>query len=117
MMGILKGPWVDGPKELIQHGVDHLDLGGDFDRRIAMVSVDNAVELTIKTYLGLPERTRGSKGPGRKELEQAGESFPALLDLLETYASHLITGLSLERYRLVSPTSEPTVSFREWNHR
>lgn len=91
----LDGPWTDGPKELIQHAVDHLDLGGDFDRRIAMVSIDNAVELTIKTFLGLPERIRGYRGPTRKVLEEASESFPALLDLLETHASQLIIGLSL----------------------
>jgi len=92
----MNGPWTDGPRELIQHAVDHLDLGADFDRRVAMISIDNAVELTIKTYLGLPERARGSKGPGRKELEAASESFPSLLDLLEKYASQWIVGLSLD---------------------
>jgi uncharacterized protein YutE (UPF0331/DUF86 family) len=70
-------------------------IGGDFDRRVALISVDNAVELMVKTYLGLPERARGSKGPTRKELEQASESFPELLSLLETNASSKITGLSL----------------------
>lgn len=92
----MSNPWTDGPRELIQHAVDHLGLGGDFDRRIAMISVDNAVELMIKTYLGLPERARGTKGPGRKELETASESFPALLDMLQTYASSKIVGLSLD---------------------
>ena len=84
----MTNPWTDGPRELIQHAVDHVALGGDFDRRIAMISIDNAVELMIKTYLGLPERTRGFKGPGRKELETASESFPGLLDLLQNYAAH-----------------------------
>ncbi len=92
----MNGPWTDGPRELIQHAVDHLALGGDFDRRVLMVSIDNAVELTIKTYLGLPKRARGSEGPGRKELEAASESFPGLLDLLEKYASQWIVGLSLD---------------------
>jgi hypothetical protein len=92
----MPNPWTDGPRELIQHAVDHLALGGDFDRRIAMISVDNAIELMIKTYLGLPERTRGFKGPGRKELETVSESFPGLLDLLQNYATHKITGLSLD---------------------
>lgn len=92
----MNGPWTDGPRELIQHAVDHLALGGDFDRRIAMISIDNAVELTIKTSLGLPERTRGSKGPSRRELEAASESFPGLLDLLEKHASQKIVGLSLD---------------------
>ena len=54
MKEISRKPWTDGPRELIQHALDHLVLGDDFDRRIAMVSIDNAVELTIKTYLGLP---------------------------------------------------------------
>jgi hypothetical protein len=89
-------PWTDGPRELIQHAIDHLALGGDFDRRIAMISVDNAVELTIKTYLGLPERARGDKGPSRRELDTASESFPALLDLLQTHAAAKIVGLSLD---------------------
>lgn len=89
-------PWTDGPRELIQHAVDHLAEGSDFDRRIAMVSVDNAVELTVKTWLGLPHRTKENKGPGRRELEDAGESFPALMDLLQEYGSDKITGLSLD---------------------
>jgi len=92
----LNGPWVDGPTELIQHAVDHLDAGGDFDRRIAMVSIDNAVELAIKTYLGLPERIRGSKGPSRKEFAECSESFPLLLDLLQKYSSDRIVDFSLE---------------------
>lgn len=96
MRETMNGPWTGGPKELIQHAVDHLALGGDFDRRIAMISIDNAVELTIKTYLSLPERTRGTKGPGRKELEQASESFPDLLDLLEKHASQKIVGFNLD---------------------
>jgi hypothetical protein len=92
----MPNPWTDGLQELIQHAMDHLALGGDFDRRIAMISIDNSVELMIKTYLGLPERARGFKGPSRKELKTASESFPGLLDLLQNYATHKITGLSLD---------------------
>lgn len=75
----MKNPWVEGPKELLQHAIDHLSQGNDFDRRVAMISIDNAVELIIKTYLGLPKRALEHSGPSRKELEQASESFPALL--------------------------------------
>lgn len=92
----MPNPWTDGPQELVQHAVEHLALGGDFDRRIAMISVDNSVELMIKTYLGLPERARGVKGPSRKDLEEASESFPNLLDLLQKYAADKLTGLSLD---------------------
>ncbi len=92
----MKTPWADGPRELLQHAVNHLSLGGDFDRRIAMVSIDNSVELTVKTFLGLPKRTRSCSGPTRKELASASESFPALLSLLETHASNRIVGISLD---------------------
>jgi hypothetical protein len=34
----MNGPWAQGLKELIQHAVDHLAIGGDFDRRIAMMA-------------------------------------------------------------------------------
>lgn len=92
----MASPWAEGPKELLQHAVDHLSQGSDFDRRISMISIDNAVELTIKTYLGLPKRARPSNGPSRKELESLGESFPSLIDLLEKYAVECLTGVSLE---------------------
>lgn len=89
-------PWTDGPQELLKHAVDHLELGGDFDRRIAMISIDNAVELSIKTFLGLPERARGAKGSSRRELEQAFESFPSLLDLFEKYEEGQTADVSLD---------------------
>lgn len=91
----MRKPWTEGPKELLQHAANHLRLAGDFDRRIALISVDNAVELIIKTYLGLPERARGSKGPGRKELETASDSFPSLLDLLERFVAEKVTDVDL----------------------
>lgn len=89
-------PWTDGPRELLKHAMDHLLLGGDFDRRIAMISVDNGVELMIKTQLGLPKRARDGTGPSRKELEVASESFPGLLNLLDKHESDRVTGLSLD---------------------
>ena len=89
-------PWTDGPRELIRHAVDHLGAGGDFDRRIAMISVDNAVELMAKVYLGLPKRARKGDGPSRKELDAASESFPDLLSLLESHASDRLHGIGLD---------------------
>jgi len=89
-------PWTDGPRELIQHAIDHLAAGGDFDRRIAMISIDNAVELMAKVYLGLPKRARKGDGPSRKDLDAASESFPDLLSLLETHASDRLQGIGLD---------------------
>lgn len=88
-------PWVDGSRELLQHSINHLDSGSDFDKRIAMISIDNAVELIIKSYLSLPKRARGSKGPTRKEMTDAENSFPTLLDILEKYDSIKLVGIEL----------------------
>ena len=92
----MDGPWSEGPRELLQHAVGHLAQDGDFDRRIAMISIDNAVELMIKTFLGLPRRKLGTKAPSRKQLEEASGSFPALLDLIEEFAGDKLTGVSLD---------------------
>jgi len=59
-----------------------------------MISIDNAVELAIRTYLGLPRRVRGTDGPPRRELESAS-GFPDLLDLLEKYGGDKLSGIEL----------------------
>lgn len=92
----MKKPWIDGSKELLIHAAKHLVDKSDFDKRIAFISIDNAVELIIKTYLGLPKRIRLNSGPSRRELQNAENSFPTYLDLLEQYDSKKLTGISLE---------------------
>ncbi len=49
-------PWVEGPLELLNHGLEHIRKASAFDMRISMISIDNAIELGFKTYLGLPSR-------------------------------------------------------------
>ena len=66
----------------------------DTNRRLAMIAIDNAVELTIKTFLGLPTRVTGLHIT-RKEFSEIAESFPALLDALEKYVSDKLTGINL----------------------
>ncbi len=50
---------VDSPGEILRHGIDLLRRDSDVNRRLAMISIDNSVELMIKTYLGLPRRVNG----------------------------------------------------------
>jgi hypothetical protein len=59
-----------------------------------MISVDNAVELMVKTFLGLPARVTGLRIP-RKEYEEISESFPRLLDAIEKHAPTSLTGVEL----------------------
>jgi hypothetical protein len=87
-------PWSSGPGEILRHGLELLHKDSDTNRRLAMISIDNSVELMMKTYLGLPKRITGLVIT-RKEFQEAAESFPALLDALEKYASDKLYGIDL----------------------
>jgi hypothetical protein len=87
-------PWASGPGEILRHGVSLLKADSDVNRRLAMIAIDNAVELTIKTYLGLPKRINGL-AITRREFQEAAESFPALLDALENHAEDKLDGIDL----------------------
>jgi hypothetical protein len=87
-------PWATGPGEILRHGLNLLKKDSDTNRRLAMISIDNAVELMIKTFLGLPKRVTGINIP-RKDFQEMAESFPKLLDGLETYASDRLDGIDL----------------------
>lgn len=87
-------PWASGPGEILRHALDLLRKDSDVNRRLAMISIDNAVELMIKTYLGLPKRVTGLP-ISRKEFQEASESFPALLDALEKYSADKLDGVDL----------------------
>jgi hypothetical protein len=87
-------PWSNGPKEILKHGLDLIVKGSESRRRIAMILIDNSVELMLKTFLGLPERISGIKLT-RKEFEEISESFPKLLDAIEAHAPEKIRGIDL----------------------
>ncbi len=59
-----------------------------------MIAIDNAVELMMKTFLGLPKRITGL-AITRKEYQEIAESFPALLDGLEKYGTDKLDGIDL----------------------
>lgn len=59
-----------------------------------MISIDNAVELMMQTYIRLPKRISGLD-ISRRERDDICSTFPALLDGIETHAAHAITGINL----------------------
>lgn len=89
-----KHPWASGPSEILQHGLSLLKKDSDTNRRLALLSIDNSVELAIKTYLSLPRRATNIR-LSRKEYLEISESFPRLLDALEQYAAEKLEGIDL----------------------
>lgn len=88
-------PWINGPRELLVHGLQHLEIDTGFDNRIAFISIDNSVELMIKTYLSLPKRISKIEGLTRKRREEIHSNFPSLLDGLEEFAEKKLNGIDL----------------------
>jgi len=57
-------PWVYGPLELIKHAEEHQLANGDFDKRMALIGYDNAIEVSIRTFLQLHStQRRGAEYP------------------------------------------------------
>src|SRR6476646_82103 len=78
-------PWASGPAEILQHAFELSRRNTDASRRLALLTTDNAVELMIKAYLGLPKRVTGINLP-KKEYDEISDSFPRLLEALERVA-------------------------------
>jgi hypothetical protein len=87
-------PWSSGPGEILAHGISLLKHDTDTNRRLAMLSIDNSVELMIKTFLGLPERVTGIH-LARKQYEEVSESFPRLLDAIHEHAPDKVRDYNL----------------------
>jgi hypothetical protein len=63
-------PWAYGPFEILLHAEMHYRVGEDFDRRIAMIGFDNAIEVAVTTYLNLHPIQRGGKTYPNADVEK-----------------------------------------------
>jgi hypothetical protein len=99
----MESTWASGAIELLRHADSHINLESAFDRRIAFISVDNAVETMIRTFLSLPKGKSGVHVP-RKDFDEAENSFPKLLALLWSHAGTRLTGVDdsdIEHYHRI----------------
>lgn len=73
-------PWTRGPFELLVHAELHRLDGDDFDRRMAMISFDNAIEVAITTYLSLNPIQRNNRQYARADIEKWLANFHTKID-------------------------------------
>ena len=76
-------PWAKGPFELLAHAEEHLINGDDFDRRIALISFDNAIEVAITTYLTLNPMYRSGRSYAKVDVEAWLINYHSKLDFLD----------------------------------
>jgi hypothetical protein len=73
-------PWADGPFELIVHAEMHLRNGDDFDRRIALISFDNSIEVSITTYLTLHPLQRSGREYATGDVQKWSRNYHSKIE-------------------------------------
>lgn len=86
--------WATGPGEILRHGIGLLADDSDKNRRLAMIAIDNSVELMLQTYISIPKRVTGLT-ISRRERDEICSGFPQLLDGIEKHAAEKIVGIDL----------------------
>jgi TIR domain len=102
----MKDTWASGAIELLNHADSHIDSKSAFDKRIAFISVDNAVENIVRTFLSLP-KSKSGVSIKRREIDEANNSFPRLLEILYKYAGEKLIGIDdadIEHYHRIRNT-------------
>ncbi|MGP5372935.1 hypothetical protein ACTXLO_07510 [Psychrobacter alimentarius] len=95
--------WASGALELLKHADSHIELNTAFDSRMASISIDNSVETSIRVFMFLPEKISGIKFQ-RKEVEEAGNSFPKMVELVFHRVQSKLSGLNdsdIEHYHRI----------------
>ena len=94
-------PWTRGPFDVLAHAERHLRSAGDFDRRIALIGFDNAIEVTITCYLTLNPVQRGGRRYERSDVDRWMVNYHAKLDFLFEEAQRRGTSLECEKEEMV----------------
>src|SRR5215469_2322787 len=76
-------PWARGPFELLVHAEEHLRAGDDFDRRIALIGFDNAVEIAIAAYLSLKPIQRRNRCYPTEDVNKWMANYHTKLNFLD----------------------------------
>ena len=89
--------WSKGPAEILSKGFNLLNENTPSSTRIAMILVDNAVELMLQTFISLPKRITGISIT-RKVRDEYCKNFPSLLDGIEAVAEDRLVGINLGEF-------------------
>ena len=94
-------PWASGPFELIVHAESHLRGPDDFDRSVALIGFDNAIEVTITTYLTLNPILRGGRQYQNSDVDQWMRNYHTKLDFFEAEVKSRSIAWSIEKSHII----------------
>lgn len=79
-MSVQIKPWARKAFELIYHAETHWVIKDDYDKRLALISFDNAIEVSISLYLGLNPVQRSGKSYAKAEVEKWTKNYHTKID-------------------------------------
>ena len=79
--------WASEPFELIVHAEGHRSNGEEFDKRMALISFDNAIEVAISTFLNFRPIHPMNRCYKNSEIGSWLSNFHSKLDFLEIEVS------------------------------
>jgi hypothetical protein len=94
-------PWAEGSFELIFHAELHFRAGEDFDRRIAMIGFDNAIEVAITTYLSLHPMHRSGRTYIVAQVQQWLTNYHTKIEFFELECGQRGVAVSVARTHIV----------------
>lgn len=80
-------PWIRAPADLLLHGEEHFQGTRDIDRRMALISFDNVIEIAVVTHLALDPRQRGNLHYPREKVVGWRRNFHTKLAFIEEFAA------------------------------
>ncbi|GHV90113.1 hypothetical protein AGMMS50268_06160 [Spirochaetia bacterium] len=94
-------PWTIKPFELLFHAEIHFVKSTDYDKRLALISFDNSIEVSISTYLSLHPSQRNGKNYAKKYVEEKLQNYHTKIDFFVERINELRLPLHTERSEII----------------
>lgn len=94
-MTLVAKPWARKAFELLFHAESHFRGGTDYDKRLALISFDNSIEVSISIYLALNPIQRGNRQYKKEDVKTWLTNYHSKLD----FFSQEISQRGLPEYR------------------
>jgi len=94
-------PWARGPFELLKHAEGHLKQNTDFDKRLALISFDNAIEFTITSYLQLHPAQRNGRTFEKAKVTQWLANYHSKISFFDEYVKELNISIKVKSEEII----------------
>lgn len=88
--------WTRYAQELLNHSILHLKRNSEFDLKMALICIDNAVEIIIKEFLNQPKGSYSGPLPSYSELSKCINNFYELVGLCVRYKPDIIDAKDID---------------------